>query len=159
MKYVYLIRHAKSSWKHDDLDDFERPLNKRGKSDAPILGRRIGAMTPKIEVLYSRPAVRANRTAEIIAKEANIARQTVIDELYEYRGGGLDLVRDLDNGIESVGFVIHNPTVTRAAVELGSLEIENIPTCGLCVIKFDVSSWSAVESGITITFDYPKLWR
>ena len=159
VKYIYLIRHAKSSWKHDDLDDIERPLNKRGKSDAPRLGDRIRSIEPKIEILYSSPAVRAKRTAEIIAKRAGIDRLLIVDELYEFPGGGSDLIRGLDNDIESVGFVIHNPTITQAANELGSLYIENVPTSGLCVIKLDVARWSSNKSGRTILFDYPKLWR
>lgn len=68
MKKVYLIRHAKSSWKDFSLDDFERPLNKRGKSDAPLMGAKLHDKKVVPDTILSSPAVRAKTTAEIIAK-------------------------------------------------------------------------------------------
>ena len=67
MKRLVLIRHAKSSWKNPGLRDFDRPLNKRGKADAPEMGRRLAQRSLMPDRLLSSPAKRAIRTAEIIA--------------------------------------------------------------------------------------------
>ena len=67
MKRLYIVRHAKSSWKDASLDDFDRPLNKRGKKAAPEMGKRLKKLKVKPDLLLASPAVRAITTAKAIA--------------------------------------------------------------------------------------------
>ena len=69
MKTLYLARHAKSSWKHPELKDIERPLNKRGKRDAPYIGDLLKEEGVKPDILISSPAVRARKTSVVIAEK------------------------------------------------------------------------------------------
>ena len=84
MKKLVLIRHAKSSWKNPGLRDFDRPLNKRGKADAPEMGRRLALRSLMPDRLLSSPAKRAIRTAEIIAGAIGFpaGRISRMDRLY-----------------------------------------------------------------------------
>ena len=66
MKTIFLIRHAKSSWDNQLIKDHQRPLNKRGLSDAPIMGERLKKEYPPPEKIISSSAQRAKETAEII---------------------------------------------------------------------------------------------
>ncbi|MGB7955227.1 MAG: histidine phosphatase family protein [Candidatus Nitrosopolaris sp.] len=68
MKSVLVLRHAKSSWKHPDLTDHERPLNKRGKRDAPSMGRLLKKAHLVPGIIISSTAIRARATAEAVAK-------------------------------------------------------------------------------------------
>ncbi|MDP2894669.1 MAG: histidine phosphatase family protein, partial [Sulfurimonas sp.] len=69
MKKLYIIRHAKSSRSDETLEDFERPLNKRGKENAPMMGERLKEKGIMPGIIISSPAKRAKTTAEVIAKE------------------------------------------------------------------------------------------
>ncbi len=75
MKTLFLIRHAKSSWDDTALPDKERPLNDRGLRDAPKMGERLAKRDVKPDLILSSPAVRALRTAEIIAKKLDYRRK------------------------------------------------------------------------------------
>ena len=68
-KQLLLIRHAKSSWDDFSINDFDRPLNERGKKDAPVMAKRLLDKGIAIDAFISSPAKRAKKTAEIIAKE------------------------------------------------------------------------------------------
>jgi phosphohistidine phosphatase len=80
MKTLFLIRHAKSSWDDTALPDKDRPLNDRGWRDAPKMGKRLAKRHVKPDLILSSPAVRALRTAEIIAKKLDYRRKIVVNE-------------------------------------------------------------------------------
>jgi phosphohistidine phosphatase len=84
LKTLLLIRHAKSDWNDPLLKDFDRPLNERGKKDAPEMGQRLIDKKIKIDAFISSPAKRAKKTAELIAKEYDIRKDDIIfmDQLY-----------------------------------------------------------------------------
>ncbi len=69
MKTLLLIRHAKSSWDDTSLNDFDRPLNERGKVDAPKMAKRLRKNDVKIHAFISSPAKRAKKTAECFINE------------------------------------------------------------------------------------------
>jgi phosphohistidine phosphatase len=77
MNTLYLVRHAKSSWKQPELSDFERPLNKRGKNDAPFMGRLLSDKGINPDLLISSPAKRARITARLIASEINFPKEEI----------------------------------------------------------------------------------
>ena len=78
MKYLYLIRHAKSSWSDPRLSDFDRPLNKRGKRDLPVMGQRMATYEPKPELIISSPAKRARRTARGIGTALGFSKREMV---------------------------------------------------------------------------------
>ena len=74
MKTLYLVRHAKSSWKDSSLTDRERPLNKRGEKDAPMMGKRLLSRSVRPSLIMTSPAKRARRTARLIARELRVQK-------------------------------------------------------------------------------------
>lgn len=159
MKKVYLIRHAKSSWKELFLDDFERPLNKRGKSDAPIMGARLQEKKVMPDIILSSPAKRAKTTAEIIAKKIDFQKKIEFhEEIYEASVATLHKLLTQIADKKSVVFLFgHNPSLNELAQKYINLN-ENIPTCGVVEIEFDCDSWADIsaKNARLVSFDYPK---
>lgn len=160
MKTLYLARHAKSSWDHVDLKDFERPLNERGAVDAPAMGRVLKSMAVLPDLIVSSPALRATTTAMTIAEGIGYPGNVEINvRLYQsYTAGLWKLVKSLPDVYASVMLIGHNPSFTYFVNELIPDEIENIPTCGTVAIQFPVSEWKQVgrKSGRLVFFEYPK---
>ena len=160
MKTLILIRHAKSSWKHPDLPDLLRPLNKRGQRDAPVMGGRLAKREVEPDLIASSPATRAIATAEAMAQEIGYPEEDIrVDErLYEASAFDLlEIIQGLDNALEHVMLIGHNPGLTELANDLGC-DVDNIPTCGVVELQFDIGSWALVGDvdPIHIDFDYPK---
>src|SRR6266496_5933668 len=80
MKSVLVLRHAKSSWKHPELADHDRPLNKRGKRDAPLIGRLLKKEDLVPESIISSTAIRARATAEAVAKASSYKGEIVLNK-------------------------------------------------------------------------------
>ena len=161
MKTITLIRHAKSSWKNPDLQDIDRPLNARGKRDAPLMGKRLRKMKIKPDLLISSPARRALKTARIIAKAIGYPKKRiqVLDSVYHGNADQLmKVLQDIDERVDHVCLFGHNPDMTFLANGLCNQSIENIPTCGVVGIACDIPSWKQVKmgTGSLIFFDYPK---
>lgn len=161
MKTLYIIRHAKSSWKDSTKTDFDRPLNKRGKADAPEMGKKLNAKQIKPQAILSSPAKRAISTAKKIAKEINFPEEQIIKrkEIYEADASALlQVITQLDNNIDLAFLVGHNPGLTNFINQFSDLKIENLVTCGIAGLTFNCSSWSDLSSieGTHIFYDFPK---
>ena len=161
MKTLYIVRHAKSSWDNPDLADIDRPLNNRGNKNAPEMGQRLSKRNIQPDLLLSSPANRAYTTAQKIAKEIGypVDNVSTSKEVYHAGSGGLlQLVRNQSDSINTLMIFGHNPGFTWFANSLTGEYIDNIPTCGIVAIEFDVESWSNIETGEgkLIFFDYPK---
>ncbi len=161
MKRLLLCRHAKSSWKDLSLADKERSLNKRGKKNGPMMGRRLKEMGIVPDCIISSPAKRACKTAAFLARELNIlpAEIEVYDPLYEAsRVGIVQYVRSFNDALQTVILVGHNPEFTMVANWLGNLQIANIPTCGIVALDFQLRGWNEIEvgTGHLAFFEYPK---
>lgn len=162
MKRLYLIRHAKSSWSESDLADIDRPLNKRGKRDAPAMGKRLKKeYHAKPDLILSSPAHRAFKTAKIIAKEIAYPEKKIETKGSLYASGVpamLNVIQLLDDSLDEVMLIGHNPDLTSLANFLSSQQVDNIPTCGIFCADFDIKSWKELEGGMGIFkfFDYPK---
>jgi len=162
VKQLYLIRHAKSSWSDPIRSDFDRPLNKRGKRDAPFMGQRLAAAQICPDLIISSSAKRARKTARLIASEIDYDKEAIrfMDELY---GAGhielLAIINDIKNTVGSLVLVGHNHGITEFAEWLTGATIVNIPTCGIVSIGFSVRRWSDIgeKAGTLTFFDYPKL--
>jgi len=160
MKTLTLVRHAKSSRDDPGVPDRDRPLNDRGRNDAPAMGRRLAGRGAKPELVVASPALRALTTAELIAEGLGLARgEIVVDErLYASSASRLlEVVRGLDARLGHVMLVGHNPEFTELAHRL-SKSIEDMPTCAVAEFRFDASSWSEVGDVAPekVTFDTPK---
>lgn len=161
MKTLYLVRHAKSSWKFPELDDIERPLNKRGNRDAPVMGRFLKDRNILPDILISSPATRAKKTAKIIADTLSYPKDQIKLDEEIYEAGATHLLK-ITNGIndkcKSAMLVGHNPGMTYFANMLANIRIENIPTCGIACIELKLDSWKDIteNSGTLTFFEFPK---
>ncbi|PLX82828.1 MAG: phosphohistidine phosphatase [Desulfuromonas sp.] len=161
MKRLLLVRHAKSSWDDPDLADIDRPLNKRGKRDAPTMGRRLAERGIAPGLIVSSPAKRARRTALLLAEEIAYPEETIaLDErIYEASAAELlDVIRGFDDAQDTALLVGHNPGLTELGNLLTGAGIANIPTCGILCAELRGTSWKELAAGATILsfFDYPK---
>jgi phosphohistidine phosphatase len=161
MKKLYLIRHAKSSWSDPGLDDIERPLNKRGLKDAARMGKVLKKTLHKPDYVITSSARRAQETAEIFVDKIGFPVGKIVIEERIYDASTYDLleiIKELDDKLDIVVLFGHNPGLTNLANLLNDVEIDNIPTCGVFAIEFDVKSWRKIseKNGTFISFDYPK---
>ena len=161
MKTLYLIRHAKSSWKNPDLRDFDRPLNKRGKRDAPFMGKKLKERGAKPDAMLSSPARRAKKTAQVIAKELQFPWGEIeyLNHIYDADEDDLlEIIKHQPKKVKQLMLFGHNPEFTWLSNELSKSYIENIPTTGIVRIDFDVNQWKDVAygKGKLIYFDFPK---
>jgi phosphohistidine phosphatase len=163
VKTLYIIRHAKSSWDASNIDDFERPLNDRGKRDAPRMGKRFKEKGIQPTLLLSSPAKRALSTAKRIAKVLKYPKDDIKTDRKLYHADEetmLAVVRELKDNKNIVMIFSHNPGLTEFVNSLmdGELDIDNVPTCGVVAFQFNFDSWKDVGwgKGKLLFFDYPK---
>ncbi len=165
MKTIILVRHAKSSWKDLSLDDFDRPLNKRGKRNAPFMGKKLKKRKIVPDLILSSPAKRARKTAVAIAKAIDYPKKKIHynDNMYHTSAHHLlELVRHQDDKHEAIMLFGHNPEFNDFAdMLLKKNPVYNIPTTGVYCISFEVDSWKKVREGKgkSIFFDYPKRYE
>lgn len=156
------MRHSKSCWEDIFLSDFERPLNKRGKNDAPFMGKKLYNRNVFPNVILSSPAKRAKATAKIVGSElGKYTKENLlfVDEIYEATVETLlKIISKQDDKIESLLLFGHNPSFTELANQLSDYHIYNIPTSGVVGISFKVNSWKKIlnKKGEILFFDYPK---
>ncbi|MBY4675717.1 SixA phosphatase family protein [Marinobacterium arenosum] len=160
MKQLTLIRHAKSSWKDPTLADFDRPLNKRGRSDLEGLAQRTCQRLAQPDLILASGARRARETAEAIAARLSATPLELVPELYEscYQTL-LNVLQTQSDHHHHLMLVGHNPGLEELSYYLTHKPLDNFPTGGIVHIHLSIRSWSEVaESCGTLTwFDYPKL--
>lgn len=161
MKSLYLIRHAKSSWADLEMKDFDRPLNDRGKKNAPFMGKWLAQENIHPDLIISSPAKRAITTARKIAKEIDYLKDKIIQDKNIYEASVktlLQIVNQIENEQNIVFLFGHNPGFTDFANYLTGENISNIPTCGIVQINFEIDDWKEVSKdlGTLIRFEYPK---
>lgn len=161
MKQIALMRHAKSSWKNRELDDIDRPLNKRGLRDAPMMGERLAELDYKPDHIVSSTAVRAAVTARTVAKEIGYKPSKIVPEKRLYLADSeeiFDIIRELDDKHERVMLFGHNPGFTIVANQIGDLNVDNMPTGAIAVFNLNIDTWKdcAHRCGKLKFFDFPK---
>jgi phosphohistidine phosphatase len=162
MKTLLLIRHAKSSWDDTSLSDFDRPLNERGKADAPKMGKRLRKNNVKIDAFISSPAKRAKKTAECFINEydRNPGEIIFISSLYDASVSDFNAaIKIIDDKYISAALFSHNPGITSLANELISgTNLDNMPTSSVFAVKADVEKWKDFSKAKKefLFFDYPK---
>lgn len=161
MKTLTIVRHAKSSWKDASLRDRDRPLNKRGKRDAPEMGRRIDEAGIRPSLILSSPAVRAWKTAKAVAEAINYPLEFLQKEDALYLASVermLDVLVAQDNRFNNIMLVAHNPGLTEFANFLVPGLTNNLPTAGVVSVEIDQDDWSLYERPETrlVLHDWPK---
>lgn len=171
MKYLTLIRHAKSSWDDTMLNDHDRPLNERGLRSAPMVGRFLSktyfgsngtpALLAKPDRLISSTAHRAAETAALMAEEMGAGQASLERRLYLAEPKTLlQFVRQMDDRWKHVMIFAHNPGISNFADRLVKRgEVDEMPTCAAALIELPWDSWSALdwEEGRLIGFVTPRL--
>lgn len=161
MKRLFLIRHAKSSWTDSELDDFERPLSKRGKRDGPEMASRLARLSVLPDILFSSPAKRAKKTARYMAKSTGFPLASITFDHGLYLGSlsyHLDLLEKGFTKADTLFLVGHNYTITELGEYLSGTRIENIPTCGVVAIEYSLEDGFSTRAGCgrLLFFDFPK---
>ena len=148
MKALYLIRHAKSSWKDPELSDKDRPLNKRGRKDLPLMARVLMENRIFPDLIISSDAVRARQTAIGLCEKA---RWPVADIQYDsdlYHASLvllLEKIYQVKQTVQSLLLFGHNPGFTELGNRLSGKELENVATCGFVAMHFDTDKWENIN--------------
>ncbi|HNR69016.1 MAG TPA: histidine phosphatase family protein [bacterium] len=148
MKTLYLIRHAKSSWSDEHAADIDRPLNRRGKRDAPLMGRFLAAKGAQPDRVLCSPAKRTRKTLAPIRQALNLS-DSIIDIRSDIYGSNwlnlLDLLQELNDEWNTVFLIGHNPGITDLVVALTAAAVDNLPTCAVAVLDLQIDRWTAAK--------------
>ncbi|MGG9970932.1 SixA phosphatase family protein [Ferruginibacter sp. SUN002] len=161
MKTILLIRHAKSDQSFFG-NDFERPLNERGKNDVPIMAQRLLDKKINIDLFVASPAKRAKKTAELFCSNLNIKPEDIcfVSKLYHASPETLhEVIFELEDNHNTVAIVTHNPGITYFVNEIsGSSIISNMPTCGIFTANVHCDKWTDFTKAKKefLFYDYPK---
>lgn len=161
MKKIYLVRHAKSFWGDQSIPDFDRPLNKRGKKDAPFMGQVLNENKIIPDLIIASPAKRTKKTAMVIADKVGYPVKKILynEELYEASYSTIiKVLKKLDEEYTSVMMFAHNPGLTLLNNHVSNQYIDNIPTCGIVGLELE-KKWSELDKNTCkfLFFEYPKL--
>ncbi len=149
MKTVLLMRHAKSSWKHEDIEDIDRPLSKRGKNDAPMMGSLLKKHDQLPQLVLSSSAKRTRQTAKAVTKECGCeAEIQYLDSLYLAEPQAyIEAMQALADDVERVLVIGHNPGL-EGLVQLFSGRVESMPTSAVAVIDLSIKHWKDLSSNV-----------
>lgn len=161
MKTLILIRHAKSDWGNPSLSDFDRPLNERGKRDAPVMAKRLLDKKIKIDHFIASPAKRAAKTAKYFAEAFEFKKDKIDfkEKLYMADSSTFySTIEKTSDKHETIALFSHNFGITDFANLLTNASIDNIPTCGVFAVKADCDKWKDFKDANKefLFFDYPK---
>ena len=144
-KLLLILRHAKSSWEFEELSDHDRPLNNRGRRDAPLMGRKLLKEQLVPQIIISSSAVRAHSTAKKVAKACGYEDEILIDPAL-YGSGYSDYLNVLINQEDKHDIIMlvgHNP-ISEQLVEVLTGEIVTMPTCAIACISLPITSWKQI---------------
>jgi len=161
MKTLFLLRHAKSSWKDKTLTDFERPLNSRGRKAAETMSVFFKQEKVIPDLILCSCATRARQTADILVRAARLQTDLRFDErIYEASVSRLlEVITQIEKTARSVLIVGHNPGLEELLSAL-TTQTETMPTAALAKISFKISNWNnAVKGGALDWVVRPKEWE
>ena len=147
-KTLFIVRHGKSSWDYPAVSDIDRPLKDRGIKDAYEMANRILKKEFRPDSIISSPAVRALHTAIIFSRvlefpcdEIIINQDIYLADVQEI----MSVITATDDSRKALMIFGHNPGLTELANFLSGLNIENLPTTGLIILKFKTESWKGIN--------------
>lgn len=160
MKQLIIVRHAKSDWGNPDLRDFDRPLNKRGKTNAPEMAHRLVKKQIKPELIVSSTALRALTTAKFFADTWQMPLADIQEQPNIYEASVntlLKVINNFDNKYNMIAMFGHNPGLTDLVYYLDG-HIYEMPTCSVVILEFPFDDWAMISEGTAkvVLFDYPK---
>lgn len=158
MKTLLILRHAKSSWKKPGSADHERPLNKRGKRDAPRMGQLVEQEDLVPDLIVTSTAKRALVTAEVVAENSGYEGEVRLERSF-YMGDPeayLEVLRQLPDEIQTVMVVGHNPGLEELLEEL-VMEPDRLPTAALARVDLPIQSWQELDD--EVVGELVNLWR
>ncbi len=161
-KKLYIVRHAKSSWADADQSDFSRPLNDRGRRDAPVMAKKLMDIKGELDLIISSPALRAKQTAELFCDTWELQKSTIHfeEQLYHAPSSVIyQVLSTIPNHVKNVVVFCHNPGITDFANSLmKELYIDNVPTCGILGIEAKTEDWQSFKTSekTFLGFYYPK---
>ena len=161
MKKLTIIRHAKSSWKHN-VRDLDRPIKKRGITDITAVSKEFKIKYLHPEIVFSSPAKRALDTCSRFLKNIEFSYNNVIisPEIYDFGGNSLiDFIKSIDDKYDNVMLFGHNHALTYFVNTYGDNYIDNLPTSGLVIFEFDIDNWEDLKPGKIIELIIPKNLR
>jgi phosphohistidine phosphatase len=147
MKTLLLMRHAKSSWKDESLDDHDRPLNKRGKRDAPRMGELLRDQQCVPDYILCSSARRARKTAECVAFAAGVRGETrITPDLYMVPPARiLEILAQTPEPCRCLLLIAHNPSLEELFEQLTG-ESRAFSTAAIAHLQWSIDSWSAAGS-------------
>ena len=163
-KRLSILRHAKSDWGASDTHDHDRILTQRGSDNAAKLGLLMQEQRILPDQIISSDATRAAETATLVGKGLNYAGQIELSsELYLASAETLlNATTACHESIKHLMLVAHNPGMTEFVNQLSKITLDNLPTCGIFCIDFEIAAWSKISStlpGQVHWYHYPKLKR
>jgi phosphohistidine phosphatase len=144
MKYLLLIRHAKSSWKNPNLLDLQRPLNKRGKRESLQLGKLLKDLELIPDQIISSHAVRALKTTKNINKKLKLSANKITINEKIYTDNFQDILKVIHSSMSNVNLLCivgHSPSFLDLGNHLTGTKIEKIVTCGILLVELKEKSW------------------
>ncbi len=157
-KQLTIIRHAKSSWEHDVIDH-ERPLKERGIADANLMAKALRKLNLKPDAIQISDAKRTTSTAALILPELEVSNAEINYEhkLYDFSGELLlEVIKGCDTTVAHLMIFGHNHAITHFVNTFGDRYIENVPTCGVVQLEFQIAEWSKITKGRTIKTLFPR---
>ncbi|MBQ3656901.1 MAG: histidine phosphatase family protein [Bacteroidales bacterium] len=153
MKRIYLLRHAKASW-NDDVDDKDRIISYIGVNEAKKVAAEIVKKEIKFDKIISSPAKRAYQTADIIKNKIGFIGEIVLEEsfYFDYQREILNFIQNIDNKVDSVLLVGHNPTWSKLAGDFSDERVY-LDTANLAALNADINDWNEAVYGI-FNLDY-----
>jgi phosphohistidine phosphatase len=158
MKTLLLMRHAKSSWKHPELSDRDRPLNKRGEKDAPKMGKLLKHEELIPQRIISSTAERAAKTAEAVAEKVDYKEEIFyLDTLYLAEPSVIiEQLHEIPDDIKRVLVVGHNPGL-EGLVQILSRKVVSLSTATIAYFKLPIESWK--ELSTSTEGNLKELWE
>ena len=148
---LYLLRHAKSSWKQTELSDLERGLNRRGQQSARAMGAALAEIVP-VQGIYFSPAQRSRLTLAGLLQtwpRLEAAQHEVVEALYTFDFEDLvDWIRAAGLAPHDVFLIGHNPAFTELINwACGASLLDNLPTAGFVALQLEVDQWPDIQHG------------
>lgn len=158
MKTLLILRHAKSSWANMQLTDYERPLNNRGKRDAPRMGKLLREQDLMPDLILTSSAERALATAEAVALASDYEQEIKYTRSFYHADPEpyIEALQQLDDSYERVMVIGHNPGIEELVEELTGLW-ERMPTAALAQVALPINHWHELDE--EITGELVNLWR
>ena len=158
MKTLLILRHAKSSWKHPEWTDHDRPLNKRGKRDAPCMGKLLRTQGLVPDLIISSTAKRARSTAKIVARKSGYKEEVELTPRFYLASPSeyISVLTRLSDDYERVMVVGHNPGMEELVERLTG-ELEIMTTAALAQVLLSIDQWSQLDE--ETAGELAHLWR